>query len=170
MENSIIEGAKLIAGYLGYKYIPFNDLQGFPKAGWYLLENRTEEKKEVVVTSFTMSNGIRSEDKVEKKFINIGYFRYNPKNGWKYNNEYYYKYICRNHSNLRFYNSMDELLPVIKKIEANKKRSFILSYNGGEFYDSSDRVAYKFDREQPWTHNVFYIVVEAIKHIKNDIK
>lgn len=170
MEKSITESSKLIAEYLGYKYIPFNDLQGFTKAGWYLVKPRTVEKEEATITSFSISGGVRSEEKVEKRLLNIDYFRYSPKNGWKFNNEHYYKYICRNHSDLRFYNSLDELVPVIKKIEGDKKLTFILSNNGADFYDGLFRVAYNFSKEQTWTHNTFYVVVEAIKYIKNDFR
>ena len=31
----IIEGSKLIAEYLGWFYIPSNELRGYPKAGWW---------------------------------------------------------------------------------------------------------------------------------------
>ena len=34
---NIAEQSKILAEYLGWKYIPSNDLQGFPKAGWYVL-------------------------------------------------------------------------------------------------------------------------------------
>lgn len=34
-ESQIVEGSKLLAEYLGYFYAPFNNLQGYHKAGWY---------------------------------------------------------------------------------------------------------------------------------------
>ena len=32
---NITEQSRLLAEYLGWKYVPSNDLQGFPKAGWW---------------------------------------------------------------------------------------------------------------------------------------
>ena len=46
--KDIIEGSKLIAEYLGWKYIPFNDLQGFPKAGWYQISKPIMLKKSIM--------------------------------------------------------------------------------------------------------------------------
>ena len=37
-QNEIINSSKLIAEYLGWQYIPFNDLQGYSKPGWRIVK------------------------------------------------------------------------------------------------------------------------------------
>lgn len=78
---NIIEQSKVLAEYLGWKYIPSNDLQGFPKAGWW-----------VTLT-----------------------YHSSPKGATKIGDSYY-KYVCRNHHELRFYNSMDWLIKILDKL------------------------------------------------------
>lgn len=172
MENNITNGSKLIAEYLGWKYIPFNDLQGLKKAGWYEFVPRSSTKEEVTVTSSTLVGGEKTEEKVENKLINMDFFRYNTKNGWISKEDGFYRYVCRNHSDLRFYNSMDILLPVIKKIEkeTNGDLTFFL-LNGGcscnTNYYKSEEISYNFDEKLSWVQNTFLTVVETIKYIKD---
>ena len=78
---NIAEQSRLLAEYLGWKYIPSNDLQGFPKAGWYVLLT----------------------------------YHSSPKGATKIGDSYY-KYVCRNHHELRFYNSMDWLIKILDKL------------------------------------------------------
>lgn len=134
MENNITEGSKLIAEYLGWKYIPSNDLQGFPKAGWY------------------------------KDISTLKYF---PKSGRVQIENGSAEFVCRKHHELRFYNSMDALLPVIKKLEKEGgfDFDFTLYNNGGSVDDGFTTIAYSFDKNKTWVQNTFDVVVKAIKYI-----
>lgn len=163
MENSIIEGAKLIADYLGHKYIPFNDLQGFPKAGWYEVKTITPRIIKVKIPSPDSTELIEKD--MDVSFISFS------QAGWSRISNQKVKYICRKHEDLRFYNSVDALLPAIKKLEVEKKLDFILNKNGIEFYDGLSKIVCKPSEEkQNWTQGIFYAVVEAIKYIKHDIR
>ncbi len=190
MKDSINEGSKIIAEYLGWKYFPFNDLQGLPKAGWYEVVPKTDKKEEVIITSFNIYKGKKSEENIEKKQMNLDFIRYNAKNGWGSTDKFYYKYICRHHADLRFYNSMDALLEVIEKLEkedlsANhyswecidgesrnnfQKLSFVL-------YDKRCYSEVELDLDPPieiasgnedglsWIQNTFNCVVSTIEYV-----
>lgn len=54
MIDSVKEN-KIIAKYLGWVYIPFNDLKGFPKAGWWEPIGRLPFKANPIL--FTHPNG-----------------------------------------------------------------------------------------------------------------
>ena len=96
---NIAEQSKILAEYLGWKYIPSNDLQGFPKAGWYMpLSSHREQKINMEgLGSFIV-------DKMP------------------------YKYVCRNHNQLRFYNSFDELIPVLNKLTEEDLSEYMYSW------------------------------------------
>lgn len=166
-KEEIIEGSKIIANYLNWVYIPFNDLQGLKKAGWYKFAPKSDNEEEVTFTTFTMSGGEKGEEKVETKLMNIDFIRYNPKNGWITTDKGYYQYVCRKHSELRFYNSMDSLLPVIKKLEKEENLTFNLYNNGGSVDEGFTTIAYSFGVNESWIQNVFNVVVGTIKYIKN---
>ena len=78
---NIAEQSKILAEYLGWKYVPSNDLQVFPKAGWW--------------SPLTYHSSPKGATKI---------------------GDSYYKYICRNHHELRFYNSMDWLIKILDKL------------------------------------------------------
>lgn len=101
--SKIIEGSKTIAKYLDWVYIPSNNLQGFPKAGWY--QTKVRKKSEITTESGKKVDTTGFSDSI------------NTKIGWFIVNENYVKFVCRNHNQLRFYNSMDALVPVIEKLE-----------------------------------------------------
>lgn len=42
---NIAEQSKILAEYLGWKYVPSNDLQGFPKAGWWKFVHKKTHKE-----------------------------------------------------------------------------------------------------------------------------
>ena len=44
-QKDIVDGSKIIANYLGWQYIPFDNLQGYSKAGWWQIPFLLEEKK-----------------------------------------------------------------------------------------------------------------------------
>lgn len=154
--KDIIEGSKAIAEYLGWKYIPFNDLQGFPKAGWW---------RDQSILKWYPKNG-----------------RVQIKNGTAI-------YVCRKHDELRFYNSMDSLLPVIDKLRKEDLKEYFYKWehDGEPMYnfnyisfslwdgacyseveldlDPPMDIASNFD-EGSWVKNTFKTVVETIKFIE----
>lgn len=67
-------------------------------------------------------------------------------------------FICRNHSELRFWNSLDALVPVIQKIEKEYNSSFILQDNGCELYDIES-----YDESLSWSNNVFKVIVKYLE-------
>ena len=96
---NIAEQSKILAEYLGWKYIPSNDLQGFPKAGWY------------------MPLSSHREQKINMKGLGSFIVDKMP-----------YKYVCRNHNQLRFYNSFDELIPVLNKLTEEDLSEYMYSW------------------------------------------
>ncbi len=159
-ENKITEGSKLIAEYLGWKYVPSNDLGNFPKPGWWeFFEGKLYYHKSSM-TRVGMNGGTGN-------------------------------FICRNHHELRFYNSMDALLPAIKKLEKEDLSEYIYKWtdyegetrynfqaitftlyaNGGYSeveldLDPPYEIVQSFDKDLTWTQNTFNIVVDTIKFIK----
>ena len=85
----IAEQSKILAEYLGWKYIPSNDLQGFPKAGWWKFVYKKNSQGIIPAKLLMGASNIDNE---------------------------YYKYVCRNHHELRFYNSMDWLIKILDKL------------------------------------------------------
>jgi len=158
-ENKIIEGSKLIAEYLGWKYVPSNDLGNFPKPGWWeYFENKLYYHKSGM-TRVGMNGGTAN-------------------------------FICRNHHELRFYNSMDALLPAIEKLEKEDLKEYVYSwesqgetrynfmnisftlYSKGGYseieleLDPPYEISSSFEKDLNWTQNTFNVVVNTIKFIK----
>ena len=109
---NIAEQSKILAEYLGWKYIPSNDLQGFTKAGWYVL--------------LTYHSSPKSATKI---------------------GDGYYKYVCRSHKDLRFYNSFDELIPVLNKLTEEDLSEYMYSWElcvEGDEEDCETEVCYNF--------------------------
>lgn len=149
--KEIIEGSKLIAKYMNLIYLPFSAelKEKGMKAGWY----KTASAEPVY------SSG-------ELK-INMTPLRYHSKNGWKFFEGQYYKYICRTHGDLRYWNSLDELVPVIKKIEQEDSVSFFLRSEGcscgyGITQNELHNEISSFDLPN-WSNNVFKVIVEYLK-------
>ena len=90
---NIAEQSKILAEYLGWKYMPNNDLRGAPKAGWW---------------------------------IPLTYHS-SPKGATKIGDNYY-TYICRNHHELRFYNSMDWLIKILDKLTKEDLSEYMYSW------------------------------------------
>lgn len=143
MDNKqIIEGNKLIAEYLGWTYIPFNDLQNFSKAGWYY---KAPDSRLII----------------------------SPKQGYTEKvDDVWYKYVCRKHSDLRFYNSWDSLIPVIEKLEKDTYLDFYLYGKGCKsgyghdldcLYDET-----KNFKENSWIENTWLTVLGTIKKYKDE--
>ncbi len=173
--NNILKGSKLIAEYLGWKYVPSNDLQGFPKAGWYQMKVR--KKSEITVESGKKVDTTMFSDSI------------NTKRGWSIHKEAYYKYVCRNHNQLRFYNSFDSLIPAIEKIENEDLSEFHYEWKDGrgehnnfqsiEFNRWGDESFYDVGLELDPSYYIgrhkgegiikdtFHATVEAINYINN---
>lgn len=96
----IEQKSKVIAEYLGWVYVPHNDLKDFPKAGWW---------KPV----YTI-NGEIFPAKLLSGATRIG--------------NTFWKFVCRNHNQLRFYNSFDELIPVLNKLIEEDLREYMYSW------------------------------------------
>lgn len=169
-KDYIINGSKLIAKFLGWEYIPFNDLQGLKKAGWYKVVPNKPCIEDTKIITKTIINGVETiKEEIIKQDLN--YFRYNTKNGWTLNEGNYYKYICRSHSELRFFNSFDSLIPVIQKIEEEYNISFFLGNEGCKsgygLYsnDLFDEIS-SFELDLTWIQNTFVCVVETLKNLQ----
>jgi hypothetical protein len=138
-KEEIINGSKLIAEYLGWQYIPFNDLQGYSKAGWW----RTPI--------------IKQEENPLNKIIQEKSKNHKDKLGSRY-------YVCRNHSELRFYNSFDAIIPVIQKIEKENKNTKIHLNNGGCEISVNKIWEYNsFKSDLTWIQNTFNAVVKYLE-------
>lgn len=131
--QDIINGSKLIAEYLGWQYIPFNDLQGFSKAGWF----EVKENQRMMLAKY---------------------------DGWVKVDNKAVRFVCRKHSELRFYNSFDAIIPVIEKIEKENSVSFYL-YNGGCKRGLLQK-EFSFDENLTWIQNTFNAVVKYLENEK----
>lgn len=69
-------------------------------------------------------------------------------------------FVCRRHSDLNYYNSLDALIPVIKKIEGETKKRFYLYDNGCKLKHTS------FDLPN-WSNNVFAVVISFLAEKEN---
>ena len=125
---NIADKSKVLAEYLGWKYIPSNDLQGFPKAGWW-----------VTLT-----------------------YHSSPKGATKIGDGYY-KYVCRSHKDLRFYNSFDELIPVLNKLTEEDLSEYMYSWERcveGDEEDCETEVCYNFMNVDYYISVEFGTIVE----------
>lgn len=151
MEN-IISGSKLIAEYMNLVYLPFSvelKEKGM-KAGWYETKQRTFERNPTI------------EIDGEIKEVKIDFERImNTKNGWKLFENKYYKFVCRHHGGLRFYNSWDSLISVIEKIEKENGFKFLLYNNGAQI---TTMEIHSFDIELTWIQNTFNAVVKYLEN------
>lgn len=138
MENKdidIMSGSKLIAEYLGWQYIPSNDLQGFPKPGWF----EVNDNQRMLLARYE---------------------------GWTKVGDKAVRFVCRKHSDLRFFNSLDALIPVIQKIEKeNREVKFHLNNNGCEVKIGKCWEYSSFTLPN-WSQNVFTVVVNLLKENK----
>ena len=126
---NIAEQSRLLAEYLGWKYIPSNDLQGFPKAGWYMpLSSHREQKVNM--------KGLGS-------FI-VGKIPY--------------KYVCRNHHELRFYNSMDWLIKVLEMLTKEDLSEYVYSFERCK--DRDEEGCYNFMNIDYYISKEFGTIIE----------
>lgn len=165
----IIEGSKIIAEYLGWKYIPFNNLQGFDRAGWFEVHPMKEDIREFDTYTYSSSGELIS---TRKRKFDVFIFRYGVRHGWRKNDEYYYHFICRTHNDLRFYNDFNLLIDIINKIETeNPGYVFhIRSYETKCEYKVSAntwRIFGSYEKDS-MRENTFNTIVDVIKHLKNE--
>jgi hypothetical protein len=139
--KEIIEGSKLIAEFLGWKYIPFNDLQDYSCAGWWKVAKPNWGDDSL--GKYMLSKTKNHKDKIGRNY-----------------------YICRNHGDLKFWNSLDKLVPVIQKME-QEKVNIRLSNNGCHFYCRESEKSFESFDLPNWSNNVFKVIVE---YLKNKIK
>lgn len=157
-QEEIINGSKLIAEYMNLVYLPFSAelKEKGMKAGYYQTVSAEPDIQEVTQTSYKVGEEDKAE--VKKINININLLRYHNKNGWTLVDDNYYKFICRKHSELRFWNSLDALVPVIQKIEKEHLSYFTLRDNGCEFYDIES-----YNENLSWSNNVFKVIVKYLE-------
>jgi len=134
----IVEKSKMIAEFMGWQYVPHNSLNGFPKAGWWQM--------------LTHNSSLISS-----------------KHGGNYkdDNGYHYRFICRNHKDLRFYNSMDLLITVLDKFNKCYGLTYVISPNIGTSIISEG--SYTFNHKgEGMVKDTFEACVKAIEKIKNN--
>lgn len=158
-QQEIISGSKLIAEYLGFVYLPFSAelKEKSLNAGWYEVIDATANIQEVIQTSYKVDEEYKAE--VKKIKMNVNILRYNNKNGLKLVDGNYYKYICRHHSDLKYYNSLDSLIPVMQKIEKECKGSFRLNSNGCHLYLRDSEMSFESYTLPTWSNNVFSVII-----------
>lgn len=164
-QEEIINGSKLIAEFLNWVYVPFSAelKEKGMKAGWYETVSAEPNIQEVTQTSYKVGEEDKAE--VKKINININLLRYHNKNGWTLVDDNYYKFICRKHSDLRFWNSLDALIPVIQKIEKEDNAVFELRQNGCTVLKWALRLKGgngSFDLPN-WSNNVFKVIVKYLE-------
>ncbi len=169
-EEKITNGSKRIAEYMNLAYLPFSvelKEKGM-KAGWYKTISAEPDIQEVTQTSYKVGEEDKAE--IKKIKININLLRYHNKNGWKLFEGSYYKYVCRHHGGLRYWNSLDELITVIQKIEKEFSCSFYLYNNGCSvgygYLDVSFREEFSSYDLPNWSNNVFKVIVEFLNSKK----
>ena len=166
-QEEIINGSKLIAEYMNLVYLPFSAelKEKGMKAGWYETVSAEPNIQEVTQTSYKVGEEDKAE--VKKINININLLRYHNKNGWTLVDDNYYKFICRKHSELRFWNSLDALVPVIQKIEKKSEATVCLYNNGckigwGIYLDDLIEEVSSFDLPN-WSNNTFKVIVKYLE-------
>lgn len=116
----IEQKSKVIAEYLGWIYIPHNNLGNFPKAGWYIPLTKHEKQKVDVkgLGSFILYCPPLKHS--SSTFIV---------------DEMPYKYVCRSHNQLRFHNSFDALIPVLNKLTEEGLKEYMYSWEECTYED-----------------------------------
>lgn len=138
-KQDIINGSKLIAEYLGWVYITFNDLQGYSRPGWWKVARN-------VWGDDGLGRYMLSKTKNHKDKLGSSY------------------YVCRNHYELRFYNSFDAIIPVIEKIEEKDKNVKVHLNNGGCEISVNRIWQYNsFKSDLTWIQNTFNAVVKYLE-------
>ena len=156
-KQDIVNGSKLLAEYLEWKYIPFStDLSPYKNGGWY--KYKTASNLEAL--------GLK-------------------KSGWiKVEQELIAKFICRTHSELRFFNDWNALALVIEKLE---KEDLHFSFDDDNFegvevsrfttrwavcinlrYDPCIWISKKYVyKDLPEKQQLFFALVDAVNYINN---
>jgi len=164
-KEEIINGSKLIAEYMGMEYIPFSTDMKHKSAGWYQVKDATPTIEEVTQTAYKVGE----EDKavVTKFKMDTNKLKYHVKNGWNLVGDRYYKFVCRHHGDLRYFNSLDSLVPVIQKIEKEFRCSFYLYNNGCSvgygYLDVSFREEFSSFDLSNWNQNIFAVIVSFLR-------
>jgi hypothetical protein len=90
-----------------------------------------------------------------------------PKQGYPYFIDgVHYKWVCRNHKDLRFWNSLDALVPVIQKIE-REKVNVRLNNNGCHFYYRESENSFESYDLPNWSNNIFKVIVKYLERNEN---
>ena len=153
-KQDIVNGSKVLAEYLGWKYIPFSaDIKPYKSGGWY--KYKTASNLEAL--------GLR-------------------KSGWiKVEEGLIANFICRTHSELRFFNDYNLLALAIEKLE-DEDLHFSFedeNFEGIEVSRFTGRWAVNINlrydppiwlseqRDLPEKQQLFFALVDAVKYINN---
>ena len=140
----IVEKSKMIAEFMGWQYVPHNSLNGFPKAGWWQIMTH---------------NGVPIQGNILSKHGG----------NYKDDNGYHYRFICRNHKDLRFYNSMDLLITVLDKFNKCYGLTYVISPNIGTSIISKGSYSFSYKGEG-MIKNTFEVCVKTIETICSKVK
>jgi len=110
-QKLITEASKELATYLGWVYIPSNDLQGYSKAGWWRPLDVNKEAKLYGTVSQIVKDAA-------------------TKAGSRY-------YMGRKTSDLKFFNSFDWLFWVVDKLEKEQLGEYFFKYQFGDEQEES---------------------------------
>ena len=141
--RDIKETTKLLAEYLGWRYIGFKSGEKDLKLGWY-----------------------RTQKRGLPKIIEASMLR---KNHWiVLDDNTLGKYVCRSHNELRFYNSFDWLFEVVLDLMSDTELSVIVDAAPRVMHNNIWISEYDADlgiREQ-----LFFALGDAVKYLKNGKK
>ena len=133
-KENIVNGNKLIAEFLGYRYNPFNNEDG-NKAGWW--------HKDTPPAIIKLGSPPR---KILRKH-----------------------YLCRNHNELRYFNSYDWIMDVVEKLESmgyttSLKTNYVrLNPIHGSYYNTITQVSFN-----GYGHSVFRCVETDIESTNDE--
>lgn len=186
-KNKIVEGSITIAEYLGWVYIPYNNLQGLSKPGWY---RRVSSKPVIEEVKFTTTDLNLNAIETRVEMLDSNLFNYSRKQGWELVGEHYYKYVTRRHTDLRFYNSFDELMIVLERLVKDDSMKDYM-YSWGDEYnftsidyhidrdgctifmnlqlDPTQTMSSEYSKENSLRENVFRAIVGAISYIHETV-
>lgn len=166
-QKEIIEGAKLLAEYLEWEYFPFNDLRGVKKPGWYYVSPTPPNP--IIAGSMLIKGGYQKTD--DDRIV---------------------KFLCRSHTELRFFNNYDWLFEVIEKLEKEDLREYFYTWidteQGRRFnfegievdvntsyvevfvnwaLDPPQRISEEIWEELPKIQRLFFALVDAAQWVNN---
>lgn len=140
---NIKETSKLLAEYLGWRYIGFNSDKKDFKLGWY----KTRKKKGDLIEASLL----RKYKWVILDETTLG------------------QYVCRSHNELRFYNSFDWLFEVVLDLMSDDEFKVIVD-STPRVYDHADNLISEIRVDLGIREQLFYALGDAVKYLKDGKK